>query len=88
MKTLYSKKFLKDLSAIPKNERVQIEVFVFETLVKCNSISETGKIEKLRGYQNFYKIRFGAYRVGLKLQGETLTLERVLHRKDIYRYFP
>lgn len=88
MKTLYSKKFLKDLATIPKNERLHIEVFVFETLIKVNSISEIGKIEKLRGYQNFYKIRFGDYRVGLRLESEILTLDRVLHRKDIYRYFP
>ena len=88
MKTLYSKKFLKDLSKIPKNQRATIEVFVFEILVKCSSITESGNIEKLRGYQKYYKIRFGNYRVGLKLEGETLVLERVLHRKDIYRYFP
>ncbi len=88
MKTLYSKKFLKDLSVIPKNERTHIEVFAFETLIKCNSIPEIGKMEKLRGYQNFYKVRFGSYRLGLRLEGEILTLERVLHRKEIYRYFP
>ncbi|MBI3591022.1 MAG: type II toxin-antitoxin system RelE/ParE family toxin [Candidatus Melainabacteria bacterium] len=88
MKTLYSKKFLKDLASIPKNERVNIETFIFETLVKHNSISQIRKIEKLKGYQNFYKVRFRDYRLGLKLEGETLVLERVLHRKDIYRYFP
>ena len=88
MKTLYSKKFLKDLATIPKNERTSIEVFVFETSVKLDSLSEIGKCEKLRGYQNYYKARFGNYRIGLKLEGETLILERVLHRKDIYRYFP
>ncbi len=88
MKTLYSKKFLKDLATIPKNERTSIEVFVFETLVKLDSLSEIGNCEKLRGYQNYYKARFGNYRIALKLEGETLILERVLHRKDIYRYFP
>ena len=88
MKTLYSKKFLKDLAIIPKNERISIEVFAFETLIECKSITEIGKMEKLKGYQSFYKIRFGNYRLGLKIEGETLILERVLHRKDIYRYFP
>ena len=76
------------MATIPKNERTSIEIFVFETLIKFNSISEVGKFEKLRGYQNFYKVRVGNYRLGLKLEGETLILERVLHRKDIYRYFP
>lgn len=88
MKTLYSKKFLKDLAKVPKNERISIEVFVFETLVQSDSLTKTGKCEKLKGYQSFYKARFGNYRIGLKLEGETLMLKRVLHRKDIYRYFP
>ncbi|MBI1859278.1 MAG: type II toxin-antitoxin system RelE/ParE family toxin [Candidatus Melainabacteria bacterium] len=88
MKTLYSKKFLKDLAKISKNERTSIEVFVFETLVKSSSLSEAGKCEKLRGHQKYYKARFGDYRIGLKQEGEALILERVLHRKDIYRYFP
>ena len=88
MRTLYSKKFLKDLSKIPTSKRTSIETFVFEALVRGNSIAKIGKMEKLRGYQNFYKVRFGNYRLGLKLEGETLILERVLHRKDIYRYFP
>ena len=69
---------MKDLSVIPKNERDSIEVFAFESLIKHESISEIGKIEKLRGYQNFYKVRFGNYRLGLRLEGETLVLERVL----------
>lgn len=51
-------------------------------------MSDIGKIEKLRGYQNFHKVRFGNYRLGIRLEGEILILERVLHRKDIYRYFP
>ena len=88
MKTLYSKKFLKDLSKIPKKERTSIEDFVFETIVKHKSLSEIRKVEKLKGYQGFYKVRFGNYRIGLKLEGETTIIERVLHRKDIYRYFP
>lgn len=88
MKTLYSKKFLRDLAQIPRNERTSIEVFVFETLVQSSSLTETKKCEKLRGYQKYYKVRFGDYRVGFKQEGETLILERVLHRKDIYKYFP
>ncbi len=38
--------------------------------------------------QNYYKIRVGDYRIGIKFEHETLTFERILHRKDIYKVFP
>ena len=88
MEVLYSKKFLKNLSAIPSSRRKQIEDFVFNELPKINSVGEIGKAEKMHGYDGFYKIRFGDYRVGLFHNGKKVELKRVLNRKEIYRYFP
>jgi mRNA interferase RelE/StbE len=88
LKTLYSKKFLKDLASIPQNERTSIEKFVFERILFGKSLSELGKVEKLRGHEKHFKVRFGNYRIGLRLENEVIILERVLHRKEIYRYFP
>jgi mRNA interferase RelE/StbE len=42
----------------------------------------------MKGYPSYYKIRFGSYRVGIKLENEIVIFERALHRKEIYRYFP
>ena len=42
----------------------------------------------MKGYRLYYKVRFGSYRIGLKIEKDTVILERALHRKDIYRYFP
>jgi mRNA-degrading endonuclease RelE of RelBE toxin-antitoxin system len=42
----------------------------------------------MKGYLGFFKVRFGNYRVGLSLEGDGIVFERVLHRKEIYRYFP
>jgi len=49
-----------------------------------------GRVQKLKGYQEYYKIRFGSYRVGLWIDFEEKVVEfrRVRHRKDIYRQFP
>ncbi|MCC5620529.1 type II toxin-antitoxin system RelE/ParE family toxin [Nostoc sp. CHAB 5715] len=33
-------------------------------------------------------MRVGDYRIGFTVAGDTITFVRVLHRKDIYRYFP
>lgn len=84
----YNKKFLKDLSSLPKKDREKVENFVFEEISQYNSSSQINKLEKLSGYQHYYKIRFGNYRLGIKLEEENLTFERVLHRKEIYKLFP
>lgn len=88
MKVEYRKKFLKDLSKIPSQVRKEIEKFVFDNFPQMNSIFESGKVEKMKGYPTFYKIRFGPYRVGIRLENDTVIFERALHRKEIYRYFP
>ncbi len=88
MKVEFRKRFLKELSKIPPSVRQEIENFVFIKTSSLKTIFEISKIEKMKGYPNYYKVRFGSYRVGLKLEDDTINFERVLHRKDIYRYFP
>lgn len=88
MKVEYRKRFLKELSKIPSSQRKVIEGFVFIELLQLHSLEESGKIERMKGYTNFFKIRFGDYRVGIYLENEVIIVERVLHRKEIYRYFP
>ncbi len=83
-----NRKFLKDLAKLPASDRQKIETFVFEESEKIDSIEMAGIFEKLKGYQIYYRIRFGNYRVGVSYEDEVLIFQRVLHRKDIYRYFP
>ena len=84
----YRKSFLKELSLIPAQIRKNIEAFVFDELPKLNALSQSGKIEKMKGYSSYFKARFGNYRVGIKLENGRIILECVLHRKDIYKFFP
>ena len=88
MKVSYRKKFLKQLASLPLATRTQIETFAFEHLPNAESISELGIIEKIQGHRGYYKSRFGSYRVGMKVENDTLTVQIVMDRKDIYRYFP
>ncbi|WP_353570954.1 type II toxin-antitoxin system RelE/ParE family toxin [Candidatus Albibeggiatoa sp. nov. BB20] len=89
MQVSYRKKFLKQLAKLPAEIRPTIEQFVFETLPTHTSLAEIGKIEKMQGYDGYYKIRFGSYRVGIKQESdESITVQIVMHRRDIYRYFP
>ena len=45
-------------------------------------------IKKLKGTKNFYRVRLGNYRLGMIIEGEEVILVRLLHRKDIYKFFP
>ena len=88
MKITFRKKFLKELANLPAKDRKKIEIFVFEELENCKTINNVKGIEKLTGYTSFYKIRFGDYRVGIRFENDEFTLERVMHRKEIYKFFP
>jgi mRNA interferase RelE/StbE len=88
VKVKYRKKFLTDLAKIPSTDRKAIEKFAFEEVPKLNSIGESGRIERLKGYRSCYKVRFGSYRVGLIFRDGKVSFERVLHRREIYRFFP
>jgi len=85
----YTRTFLKELAHLPAEVRGRIEAVVFGEEIKEDPFLR-GRVQKLTGYQNFYKIRFGDYRVGLQLEEATEQIEfqRVLHRREIYRKFP
>ena len=84
----YQKRFLKDLASITSKSRAKIEILVFHDLSESNKIGISSKLEKLKGYHHYFKVRVGDYRIGIKIENDTLTFERVLHRKEIYKFFP
>jgi mRNA interferase RelE/StbE len=85
----YTKRFLKELSELPKEIRIQAEGIVFERLLTTNPFS-LGNLEHMTGYPDKYKIRIGNYRIGITVdkQNRSIICQRVAHRKDIYRIFP
>jgi mRNA interferase RelE/StbE len=88
MKILVNRVFLKELSKIPLKERHKVEILLFKEVENYTSPAQIPNFQKLKGYKNYYKIRFGDYRIGLKMEGDTLYFERILHRKDIYKFYP
>lgn len=42
----------------------------------------------MRASTGHFRSRIGDFRMGAKLEGDTLVFIRFLNRKDIYRYFP
>ncbi|PPK77753.1 mRNA interferase RelE/StbE [Methylobacter tundripaludum] len=79
--------FVKDLKTVPKDFRGKIANLI-GTMEQSSNLSNLTGIKKLKGYQNFYRIQVGAYRLGFVLEENTIVLVRFLHRKEIYRFFP
>ncbi len=85
----YTKRFLKELSKLPKDIRAKAEKIVFEELLSANPF-DLGYLEHMTGYPDKYKIRIGIYRIGITIDktNKLLICQRIVHRKDIYRVFP
>ena len=60
----------------------------FETLPNLDSLQNLPNIKALIGSASRYRIRVGDYRIGIEINGDTLELFRVLHRREFYRCFP
>jgi mRNA interferase RelE/StbE len=61
---------------------------VIEHVEKAHNFPEIVNLKKIIGADTYYRIMIGDYRVGVIIEGDTVIFVRVLHRKDIYRYFP
>ncbi|WP_449420139.1 type II toxin-antitoxin system RelE family toxin [Phormidium nigroviride] len=61
---------------------------VIEEVENAENLVDFNNIKRLKADGNYYRIRVGDYRIGFTEDEDTITFVRVLHRKDIYRYFP
>lgn len=88
MKIKFESSFEKDLKSIKDTKLLnKLKSIIIECKNSDNPRS-IKNLKKLRGYQTFYRIRIGNYRVGIELEEDTLIFTRFLHRKDIYKFFP
>lgn len=89
MKTTYLPSFIKDLKVLKSTPVYEsIKSLTFETIPTYKSSQEITNIKKLKGQDNAYRIKIGNYRIGIFIDNDTIIFSRVLHRKEIYRYFP
>jgi mRNA interferase RelE/StbE len=88
MNVEYKASFARDLRKI-KDKQIQRRLQdVIIKVEEADALSDLINLKKLKGEDNYYRVRVGDYRCGLIVQDETVTFVRFLHRKEIYRYFP
>lgn len=88
MIVVFKKSFLKEIKKI-KNQKLKDSIFASITNVEnADSISEIKNLKQLTGFSEYYRIRVGDYRIGLKIEKDPVYFVTVDHRKDIYKGFP
>ena len=89
MKTEYSPAFIKVLKALMGSTAFdRVKKLAFEEVPRVIVLNDLKGLKRFRGPEEAYRIRIGDYRGGFFLNGQTVVFARVLHRKEIYRYFP
>jgi len=84
----FEKSFAKDLENIREKALLKRVKGVIDEVKNADNVQEISSLKKLKGYETFYRIRFGDYRVGIEVVNNEIIFTRFLHRKEIYRFFP
>lgn len=73
-----------------KDQKIKARLIkLIEDFENVDSLADIQKIKKMQGFQTFYRVRLGDYRVGFELQQDnSILFILVAHRKEIYKYFP
>jgi mRNA interferase RelE/StbE len=88
MKVEFKKSFLKELKKL-KNKSLKSDIADCILQVEsAQNLSQVKNLKKLTGYDVYYRIRVGNYRIGLKVEKDVVYFVVFEHRKDIYRGFP
>ena len=88
MKTAFKETFQRDLLFVRDKRLLRRVKAIIETIEASPSLADLPNLKSLKGTKNYFRLRIGDYRVGLVMDDETVIFVRLLHRKDIYRYFP
>ena len=88
MEIEYAPSFERDLRRARNSElRARTERLI-ESIRAAPSLTTVPGLARVTGPGRHYRFRLGDYRLGVALDGDTVVLIRLLHRREIYRYFP
>ncbi len=61
---------------------------IIEDVEQVEAVTDLANLKQLKAEGSYYRIRTGDYRIGITIEDDLITFVRVLHRKEIYRFFP
>jgi len=88
MKVEFKASFLKAIKKI-KDQQLKSEIAdAIKEVESAEDLRQIKNLKKLKGYKYYFRIRMNDYRIGLKIENETVYFVDIDHRKNIYRIFP
>jgi mRNA interferase RelE/StbE len=89
VKIEFKKSFAKDLRK-KSHEKNLLENLkdIIQKVEKAETIGDIANLKKLKAEGKYHRIRSGDYRIGVIIENDTVNFVRMLHRNEIYRYFP
>lgn len=88
MNVIFEASFARDLKKIREKTVLNRIERAIGIVKDAETLQDIAGLTKLRGYADYYRLRIGDYRIGVQVIENSVMFVRVLHRKDIYRYFP
>jgi len=90
MEISFKKNFIKDFEKLPEVIKNKTREICFDIFPKIKKLSEFDRypFKKMKGYNLYYRIKVGEFRIGFREDNGKIKFMRVLNRKDIYRHFP
>jgi len=88
LKVRFRASFARDLRALKDQDLLGRIKALIESVENAKTLADVVGLKKLRGGGAYYRARVGDYRVGLAVEEDVVAFVRVLHRREVYRYFP
>lgn len=88
MNIQFKSTFYKDLSKIKEQAILKLVRNKIDALKTADELSSLKDVKKMKGHDYAFRIRIKNYRLGFFLENDIIILSRILHRREIYRYFP
>ncbi|PZV12048.1 MAG: plasmid stabilization protein [Pseudanabaena sp.] len=88
MNVRFESRFEKDLKLVKDRNLLPRLKQVILSCKQAESLGEINNLKKMQGYDSFYRVRLGDYRIGIEVLDNEVIFVRFLHRKDIYKFFP
>lgn len=80
--------FTRDLGRVRDRSLLKRVKETIEEVEAAARVLDLKNLKKLRTEGRYYRLRLGDYRIGLIIEDNTIVFVRLLHRSEIYRYFP
>jgi mRNA interferase RelE/StbE len=88
VRAIFLSSFLADVKKLRDAKVRRAVADAIANVEQATSPDMVRSLKRLSGAREYYRIRIGHWRIGLKITANTVTFIRCLHRRELYRFFP